>query len=692
MASPRETEPRGEPVAQDPIVLKNGIAVLTPDPIAEGAFGQVYVGKILNPIGLLAERVVWGEESPHWLGLDEVPYAEPARGELPSPMTDAAAVKRVYQASARLWHDYMDRRREDKARADQEFADLLNLIDPMLHEDRVIAVKVLRPPGLKPGEPEPKVPPEPVRRFIKENDLLRTLRHPGIVRRFGLVKDDRMGWCILLEYLDGETLDVHQRRHEKNRMPAAQAAALVLQIADALQYIHEQGVVHRDLKPQNVMVRRDDGRAVIMDFGIGKWVDESQTAQLTMSGVRVGTPRYMAPEQAAAEAPVGREADVYQLSTIFFELLVGQPAYAGMEVAQIFEWLLDPARPHPSALRYHLPDVSRELEVLIEVGRDKAPATRWSIEEFRDRLQRIVAEKRFEGAAGNDARNRPEVIELLRQTRVRRKEIQWEERELGERLRFLDLQARVQDAWSLLERKDYLDARPVVEVLVKESVAFPARYAPLKKDVEKLDRAFTLASARHEAESLVELAERHEAAGRFGDAGAALDAAAEKLAVLPKEAYADIHHRFRELSERYETSHRMFVELLGTLRKSFIEKIQNRTKELFDRYGAKKKIAASKVEDLLRQLDAAEKNLHAIERDKAGPVLFDAARKDLEELRVALADLLDRAVAEEPASPADSRPPSDAAETPSPRPATRTPKSDAVAPSPRPATRTPRTD
>ena len=65
----------------EPIVLKNRMAVLTPDPIAEGAFGQVYVGKILNPMGLLAERIVWGEESPRWLGLDDIPFHEPDKDE-----------------------------------------------------------------------------------------------------------------------------------------------------------------------------------------------------------------------------------------------------------------------------------------------------------------------------------------------------------------------------------------------------------------------------------------------------------------------------------------------------------------------------------------------------------------------------------------------------------------------------------
>src|SRR5436190_1719720 len=140
------------------------MAVLTPDPIAEGAFGQVYVGKMLNPI------------------------------------------------------------------------------DPLLHEDRIIAVKVLRPPLENDPELDEKIVADSVRRFIKENDILRTLHHPGIVRRFGLVKDEKMGWCILLEYIEGETLDVNLRRFPDVRLPLPRAAQVVRQLADAIHYIHGQGV------------------------------------------------------------------------------------------------------------------------------------------------------------------------------------------------------------------------------------------------------------------------------------------------------------------------------------------------------------------------------------------------------------------------------------------------------------------
>jgi len=631
----------------EPIVLKNRIAVLTPDPIAEGAFGKVYVGKILNPVGLLAERIVWGEESPRWLGLDDLPFEEPDRDlakerQLPVPVSDPAQRKRIYQAAERLWNDYLERRKQDRARAEEEYRDLLNLIDPLLHEDRIIAVKVWRSPAGADPDQEQKIILDSVRRFIKENDILRSLRHPGIVRRFGLVRDGKMGWCLLLEYIEGETLDAHQRKHEEGRVGLARAAQLIKEIADAIQYMHGRGVVHRDLKPQNIMVRKDDGRAVIMDFGIGKWADELGTHQFTQTGLRIGTPKYMAPEQVRGDAAVAQAADVYQLATIFFELVTGHPAYEDMEQGEIFRWLLDPARRHPTYLRDHLPAVSREIEGLIEVGREKDSGRRWTIEEFRSKIDRVLSERLFEGPPLAPSLGRTELLQTLQETRMRKKELNWEEHLLGARLAVADLRARVQEAWGLLEKKAYVEAHAALDSLGKEVASLPAKYDALKSEAENLGRAFMLAKARHEAEYLLSMAEQHYAAGRYPDVGASLDGAAARLTALPKEGYADVHRRYKELADRYDAHHRSFVELLVTLRRSFVDKIQDRYRELSEIYGAGKSVEGGKVAELLSQLTTVERNLRTVDREKVGTAAFDGIQKDLRELRVALDDLLKR--------------------------------------------------
>jgi serine/threonine protein kinase len=633
--------------AQEPILLKNRIAVLTPDPIAEGSFGQVYVGKILNPVGLLAERVAWGEESPRWLGLDDIPFDDPDKegGKLPTPVTDPIHRKRIDQAAERLWTDYLDRRNQDRARADEEYRDLLNLIDPMLHEDRIIAVKVLRPPVDRDPADEQKIVADSIRRFIKENDILRTLRHPGIVRRFGLINDPKMGWCILLEYIEGETLDVYLRKQPDGRLPLARAAWMSREIVDALRYIHGKNVVHRDLKPQNIMIRRDDERAVIMDFGIGKWVDEYSTQQFTQSGMRVGTPRYMAPEQARIDGVVTQAADVYQLSTILFEMVTGHMAYENKDHNEIFKWLLDLSRRHPTYVHDFLPQVSPEFEALIEVGRDKAPEKRWTIEEFKSKLEHLLEGGRYEGKPARGPEDRTELLQALEETRIQIKEAHWREHLLQKRLDMASLRARIHEAWSHLERRAYIEVQGEVESLAREALQLPEPARELRAEIENLERAWKLAKGRHEAEYLLAMAEQHFTAQRFTDTGAALDAASQRLLGLPRDSYGDVHERYAALSGRFEAQHRSFVDLFNTLRKSFVDKIQDRYKELHDQYGSGKPLETAKIIELLQQTATAENNLGTIDREKVGPGTYDATKKHLWELRVALEDLHKRVTA-----------------------------------------------
>src|SRR6185295_3205824 len=160
-----------------------------------------------------------------------------------------------------------------------------------------------------------------------------------------------------------------------------------------------------------------------------------------------------------------------------------------------------------------------------------------------------------------------------------------------------------------------------------------------KAEFENLERAFIRASARHETESLLSLAEQHASTGRYPEAGAALDSAGRRLENLPKEAYADVHLRYKKLGDVYEAQHRSFVDLFNALRKSFVEKIQERYKELVGQYGQGKPVESTKITEMLQQVDTAERNLKTIERDKIGPAAYDATQKDLWELKVALEDL-----------------------------------------------------
>jgi predicted nucleic acid-binding Zn-ribbon protein len=291
-----------------------------------------------------------------------------------------------------------------------------------------------------------------------------------------------------------------------------------------------------------------------------------------------------------------------------------------------------------------VPNLSPEFEALIEVGREKDPEKRWTIEEFRARLESMISRLTFEGSPPAVPQNKTEILTALRQTRMRKKELAWEEFLLTMRLHLADLHMRIQEAWSFLEKKAYLDAQKLVEGLRAAVSALPAGRESIKTEFENLERAFTRASARQETESLLSLAEQHVAAQRYPDAGAALDSAVRRLDNLPTEAYADVHQRYKTLADPYDAQHRAFVDLFNALRKSFVEKIQERYKELHDRYGAGKTIDSAKIAELLQQVDTANRNLKTIERDKVGPASYDATQKDLWELKIALEDLARRSV------------------------------------------------
>ncbi len=179
--------------------------------------------------------------------------------------------------------------------------------------DREVALKVL---PMAPGRP-----PDFAERFQREARALARLRHPGIVQvhDFG-VSDD--GWCFLaMELVDGPNL---RRILAEHRLPPREALAIVPQICDALQYAHDNGIVHRDIKPENVLVDRQ-GRVRIADFGLAKLVEGPRhEATLTRSGIVMGTPHYMAPEQIEKPADVDHRADIYSLGVVFYEMLTGE--------------------------------------------------------------------------------------------------------------------------------------------------------------------------------------------------------------------------------------------------------------------------------------------------------------------------------------------------------------------------------
>lgn len=177
--------------------------------------------------------------------------------------------------------------------------------------DRTVALKVIRP-ELARNE-------QVLRRFKQELILARQVTHRNIIRIFDLGHSEGMRF-ITMEYIEGEDLSSLLAR--RGRLPAAEAAAIITQVARGLEAAHAEGVVHRDLKPQNIMLD-PSGKVSVMDFGIARSVD---AAGMTRTGALMGTPTYMSPEQAQGQK-VDARSDLYTLGIIFYELLTGSAPF-----------------------------------------------------------------------------------------------------------------------------------------------------------------------------------------------------------------------------------------------------------------------------------------------------------------------------------------------------------------------------
>jgi WD40 repeat protein/serine/threonine protein kinase len=242
--------------------------------------------------------------------------------------------------------------------------------------DRELALKVPRAEML--------LSPEARQRFLREARAAAALDHPHIVR----VHEAREvgGVCYLAStYCSGPTLAAWlQVRTEP--IPSREAAALVATLADAVQYTHERGILHRDLKPTNILFDAG-GRPLVADFGLAKLFDPladdaangqatpKDTDSLTMTGTQPGTPQYMAPEQAAGQnRAIGPAADIYALGTILYEVLTRRPPFVGVTLIDILRQLQEA---EPTPLRRLRRDVPRDLEVICLTCLRKEPKRRY---------------------------------------------------------------------------------------------------------------------------------------------------------------------------------------------------------------------------------------------------------------------------------------------------------------------------
>ncbi|HEY3011171.1 MAG TPA: serine/threonine-protein kinase, partial [Gemmatimonadales bacterium] len=233
-----------------------------------------------------------------------------------------------------------------------------------------VAIKVLRPD---------LVPLLGAQRFAREIRITAGLRHPGILPVLDSGEVQGIPFYVT-PYIQGESLA--QRLHREQQLPIEDALSIAYQIADALALAHSQGFVHRDIKPSNILLD-ENNRAILTDFGIARTVDVVTAEKLTESGIALGTPAYMSPEQSACGAVDGR-SDIYSLGCVVFEMLAGTPPFTGSTAQSVrARHAVDP----PPSLRTVRNTVNPVLEQVIDKALAKVPADRFhSAAEFAEAL------------------------------------------------------------------------------------------------------------------------------------------------------------------------------------------------------------------------------------------------------------------------------------------------------------------
>src|SRR5512141_3014745 len=229
-----------------------------------------------------------------------------------------------------------------------------------LRHGRQVAIKVLDP------EVAAAIGPE---RFLREIETVARLSHPHVLTLHDSGQADGLLFYVM-PYVTGESL--RQRIERDQQLPLEDALRITREIADALDHAHRQGVVHRDIKPENILL--EEGHARVADFGIARAVAEAGGEKLTATGVVIGTPAYMSPEQAGGSTRLDGRSDEYSLGCVLYEMLAGQPPFTGPTVESLVHQHLS-VEPHPvTAVRKAVPGgVGRALAKALA----KTPADRY---------------------------------------------------------------------------------------------------------------------------------------------------------------------------------------------------------------------------------------------------------------------------------------------------------------------------
>src|SRR5216117_278486 len=229
-----------------------------------------------------------------------------------------------------------------------------------LKHDRRVAIKVLRP------ELAAVIGAD---RFLSEIKTTANLQHPHILALHDSGQADSFLFYVM-PYVEGESL--RDRLTREKQLPIDDAVRIASEVASALDYAHRHGVIHRDIKPENILLH--DGRALVADFGIALAASKAGGSRMTETGMSLGTPDYMSPEQAMGEREITARSDVYALGAVLYEMLVGEPPFTGPTAQAVVAKVLTEAAP---AVRTKRATVPEHVEDLIQVALQKLPADRF---------------------------------------------------------------------------------------------------------------------------------------------------------------------------------------------------------------------------------------------------------------------------------------------------------------------------
>ncbi|HEX3233476.1 MAG TPA: serine/threonine-protein kinase, partial [Gemmatimonadales bacterium] len=256
-----------------------------------------------------------------------------------------------------------------------------------LKHERKVAIKVLRPElSVSLGAD----------RFLREIRVAANLQHPNILGLYDSGECEGLLYYVM-PFVEGESL--RDRLNREQQLPLHDALQITRESAEALDHAHQHGIIHRDMKPENILLL--GGHALVADFGIARAVSSAGGEKLTQTGMAVGTPYYMSPEQALGSEHVDARSDVYSLGCVLYELLIGQPPFTGPNAMAIMARHSMEAVPSLQVVRQSIPD---EVEDIVMQALEKTPADRWqTMREFADALSEAEADASLQRTAARRA-------------------------------------------------------------------------------------------------------------------------------------------------------------------------------------------------------------------------------------------------------------------------------------------------